>query len=453
MTISDIDLRGYLAFAKDKGKSAYQAVPNPISPQWLTTALVTTFAKKLRSPVIEFEQVEGSRYPMVTNICASLDRVAKSVGLTVDTLNQRFVAAREAGLSATRIEPSTAPVTAVQRERGAFSLFDLPRLVYSETQTAPYITSAICIGRDPDSGAHNLSFHRLMMIDDHRAAIYMTPGGHLDQIWKKYGERGEPAPFVAAIGTHPLWCYAALIAGTLEQEDYDVVSGVLDASLPVIPSSVDPELLVPAQAEILLEGFIEPEATAPEGPFGEFLGYVADTADRPIVRFETWREREAPIYQDIVAGQVEHLTMSSISLRARLQRDYFENTPAVVEFFLPAPMTIFLKIDTDLQEDFDPRELARQLLHNEAYLKFAYCFDADVDLRKQASVQTALACFTQPASDIEIFADRGGNGVDPSETDGRTSKLLVDARAGMSTTRSELPDAVMADFDLKDWTG
>ncbi|MEM8547169.1 MAG: hypothetical protein AAGF46_03295, partial [Pseudomonadota bacterium] len=96
--------------------------------------------------------------------------------------------------------------------------------------------------------------------------------------------------------------------------------------------------------------------------------------------------------------------------------------------------------------------LARRLLHNEAYLKFAYCFDADVDLRKQASVQTALACFTQPASDIEVFADRGGNGVDPSETDGRTSKLLIDARAGMSTTPSELPDAVMADFDLKDWT-
>ncbi|MEM9172820.1 MAG: UbiD family decarboxylase [Pseudomonadota bacterium] len=442
------DLRDYLSFAEGKGKSAWLSIDKPISARWETTAVVEGMARKLRSPVIRFNQVDDCDYSMVTNICASLDRVAKSVGLSVDELNQRFVTAHQAGLNAETVDAEAAPVCANQHARGAFSLFDFPHLIYTETQSAPYITSAIVIGRDPDSGAHNFSFHRLMMIDDHRAAIYMTPGGHLDQIWRKYSTTGQPAPIAAAIGTHPLWCYAALIAGALEDEDYTTTSGVLGASLPVVASSVDPELLVPAQAELVLEGFIEPEATAPEGPFGEFLGYVADVADRPIVRFETLRHRNEPIYQDIVAGQVEHLTMSSISLRARLQRDYFEAHPEVLEFWLPAPMTIFFKVDSEHHPDFDALALMQSLLQNEAYLKQAYCFDADIDLRKQASVQSAIACFAQPAADITVFDNLGGNGVDPSESDGRTSKLMIDARAKASVTRSTLPTEFVDAFDL-----
>lgn len=450
-TFSAHDLRDFLAFLDGKPASQFQRIEKPISPEWMTTAVVTGLAKKLRSPVIRFDQIHGCPYPMVTNVCASLDRVAKSVGLTADTLNQRFANAKQAQIKPIVVKQEAAPVAANQRHTGAFSLSELPQLKYSDTQSAPYITSAIVVGRDPDSGAHNLSFHRLMMMDDNKAAIYMTPNGHLDQIWKKYSDQGQRTPLAAVIGTHPLWCYAALIAGALEDEDYDMVSGVLDAPLALTPTTVDSELMVPALAEMVLEGFIEPAQTASEGPFGEFLGYVADVADRPVVSFETLRHRDQPIYQDIVAGQIEHLTMSSISLRARLDRDYFCENPAIVEFFLPAPMTIFLKVDQTLQPDFDAAAMMDTLLCNESYLKQAYCFDADIDLRKQASVQTAIACFAQPINDVRLYRDKDGNGVDPSEINGRTSKIAVDARSKVAATRSELPDSVVERFDLNDW--
>ncbi|MEO0576885.1 MAG: UbiD family decarboxylase domain-containing protein [Pseudomonadota bacterium] len=445
------DLRSFLEYLDGKPASQFQRIEKSISPEWVTTAVVTGLAKKLRSPVIRFDHVEGSDYPMVTNVCASLDRVAKSVGLTSDALNQRFVDAKTANIPPITLSNSDAPVSAHTRNAGEFSLQELPQLKYSDTQSTPYITSAIVVGRDPDSGAHNLSFHRLMMIDDTSAAIYMTPNGHLDQIWKKHSAKGQLTPLAAVIGTHPLWCYAALIAGALEDEDYDMVSGVLDAPLALTPTTVDANLLVPALAEMVLEGFIEPAKTASEGPFGEFLGYVADVADRPVVRFETLRHRDQPVYQDIVAGQIEHLTMSSISLRARLHRDYFRDNPAVIEFFLPAPMTIFLKIDQSQQPDFDAVGMMDTLLCNESYLKQAYCFDPDIDLRKQASVQTAIACFAQPIVDVTLYRDKDGNGVDPSETNGRTSKIAVDARSKVAAVRSELPGSVTDDFDLNDW--
>ncbi|MEM9173218.1 MAG: hypothetical protein AAGA84_10985, partial [Pseudomonadota bacterium] len=118
------DLRDYLSFAEDKGKSAWLSIDKPISARWETTAVVEGMARKLRSPVIRFNQVDDCGYPMVTNICASLDRVAKSIGLTVDALNQRFVTAHQAGLNAETVDSATAPVCANQHARGAFSLFD-----------------------------------------------------------------------------------------------------------------------------------------------------------------------------------------------------------------------------------------------------------------------------------------------------------------------------------------
>ena len=449
-TASSDDLRSFLEFAEGTGKRGWLAIDKPISPRFLTTAVVNGLARKLRSPVIRFESVDGSDYPMVTNLCAGVDRVAKSIGLSADALNDRLIGAMAADITPLTVARPEAPVQHVVHEADGFSLHDLPALYYTDTQDAPYLTSAIVVGRDPDTGAHNLSFHRLMIAGDHTAAIYMTPGGHLDQIWHKHSERGEPTPLAAVVGTHPLWCYGALIAGALEHEDYTVVSGLLGAPLSLVPCVSHPELLVPARAEMVFEGVIEPASTLPEGPFGEFLGYVADKAPRPVVRFSRLTHRSEPIYQDIVAGSTEHATMSSVSLRARLNRDYMQGEPAIRDFWLPAPMTIFLSIDEDAT-DFDAAAFMAHLLTTEAYLKQAIAFDADVDLRKQASVQMALACFTQPAHDVAIFDDQNGNGVDPSERNGRTSKIAIDARSRMHAVRNVLPADVDDGFDLNDW--
>ena len=116
-------------------------------------------------------------------------------------------------------------------------------------------------------------------------------------------------------------------------------------------------------------------------------------------------------------------------------------------------MTIFLSVDSETYPDFDAPALMNRLLDQEAYLKFAYTFDSDVELRKLGSVQTALACFAQPSRDVVVQEDCDGNGVDPSEIHGRTSKLAVDARARQAMTRSELPEGLLEGVDLNDWLG
>jgi UbiD family decarboxylase len=448
---NDLDLRHYLNFVREKGRNSFVEVRQEISPRWETAAVVHELARKMRNPVLHFAAVENCSYPMVTNVCCSYDRVARSVGLSTEELDQRLCSAVQNSLPPVVLDSEAAPCRKRRALFDVFSLRDLPQSFYTDTQTEPYITSALIVARDPDSGCHNISFHRLMISSADSVAIYMTPGGHLHQIWHKNCANGCPTPLSAVIGAHPLWCYASLVSGAIDHDDYAVLGAVLGGPVALTPGLLDPDLLVPALAEFVLEGAIDPLENRPEGPFGEFLGFVAEQASAPIIRFESVSHRENPIFQDIVAGQSEHMTLSSVSLRARLRRDYLDSNPAVTEFWLPAAMTLFLSVDAMSAQTFDAHELMARMLHEERYLKQIVCFDSSVDLRKQSSVQSALACNVQPDRDVRLYEGLNGNGVDPSEIDGRTSKVAIDARPKKTVVKNALPAEFMQQFELRHW--
>lgn len=451
LNYSSLDLRSYLDFVRQKGKGTYREIGHAISPRWETTAVVIGLAQKLRSPVLYFKSVKHCRMPMVTNVCSSVERVARSVGWSAVELYQKLISATEQNIAPVVVDANEAPVRENTTDLSVFSIREFPQLYYTESQTDPYITSSIVVARDPDSGAHNLSFHRLMICADDSVAIYMTPGGHLDQIWQKNRTGGRPTPVAVVIGSHPLWCYASLVGGALAHDDYGLIGAVLGEPMQLTPGLVDESLLVPARAEIVLEGEIGPDTSQDEGPFGEFLGFVAEKAPRPVIRFSKISHRTEPVYQDVVAGQAEHLTMSSVSLRARLQRNYFQINAAVTDFWLPASMTLFLSIDDSRQADFDAHPLMKRLLDEERYLKNVICFGNEVDLRKQGSVQSALACNVQADTDMRIYPNHVGNGVDPSEVSGKTCKVAIDARAKSVVVPSKLPKDFLDQFSLTDW--
>lgn len=448
---SMLDLRSYISYVRNKEQNAFLEVRREISPRWQTTAIVTKLARKMRNPVICFNSVAGTELPVVTNVCCSFDRVARSAGLDAATVTDRMTRALDEPIPPVDVPADDAPVLAERFDAGAFSLRDLPDFYYTDTQTAPYLTAAILVARDPQSGAHNLSFHRLMICGDNEVAIYMTPGGHLEQIWKRNREEGRSTPVAAVFGFHPLWAYGCLAAGPLEVDDYGVIGAVLGEGLAVTGSIGHSDLKIPALAEMVYDGRIDAEVTEEEGPFGEFLGFVAPKAARPVLRFTHLSSRQKPIFQDIVAGQSEHITMSSVTLRARLARNYFRGNDAVVDFWLPAAMTLFLAVDSSRQPDFDARQMMRRLLQAERYLKQVVCFDANVDLRKLGSVQAALANNVQADRDMQSFPNCPGNGVDPSEVGGKTCKLAIDARSKGGTVTNRLPDEIEESVRLEDW--
>jgi UbiD family decarboxylase len=445
------DLRSFLAFVAEHLPREYLLVTEEVAVDWGISAVVTKLEQRLRTPVVEFRNVRSAAMPVVTNVNASLDRIGKSIGINKNLLRQKLVQAYRQTIPPRRLAADQgAPVRKVCTRGELIDLGTLPFGRYCEVETAPYLTAATIVARS--GGTLNLSYHRLMRHDCRRMAIFMTPGSHLDQIFQDHRRRGRAMAVAGFIGSHPLWALGSLASGPLDLDEYAVIGGLIGGPLDVVAGHLDPELVVPARAEIAFEGYILPDFHIDEGPFGEFAGYATARRPCPVLEVELLSHREQPIFQDIVPGRTEHLTMAAASIEAYLRVLLDRDADAVTEIYLPAPLTLFLKIDRAAAAGLEVRPFLERLLRALPFVKYVYAFDPDIDLRNQRSVQWAIATRSQPAVDALLLADCKATELDPSETDGLTSKWALDATAKPSLKHfppiNRVPPDALADVDI-----
>src|SRR5262245_26093866 len=142
---------------------------------------------------------------------------------------------------------------------------------------APYLTATLCITRDPDSGIRNMGTYRAALKATDRLGVRMATriggaGGY--QHWLKYRARGEPMPCAIVVGAAPVTMFTGPQKLALDQDEMAVAGGL--AGVPIrVAKAVSVDLEVPADAEIVIEGLIDPDLLEPEGPFGESHGHVA----------------------------------------------------------------------------------------------------------------------------------------------------------------------------------
>jgi len=423
------DLRSFLATVREQLPREFLDVEQQVSPEYEIAAVVAKLEQRLRTPVLHFHNVEGSALPVVTNVAASLPRIAKAAGWTQPELERRLISAYDHPIAPMIQEGDDAPVREIVERGDEVDLRRLPQCRYTEVETHPYITAATVVARDPGCGALNLSYHRLMLLDHRRSGIFMTPGGHLERIFRANAECGEATPIAAFIGSHPLWALGSLASGSIAVDEYGVIGGLLGEPVDVVDGIDDKRLLVPARAEIVLEGRILPDETAQEGPFGEFSGYATAKERAPIVEFDLISRRADAIYQDIVAGRAEHLCLSGTAIRAYLHRKLKQDFEIVGDLHLPAPFTLYLQLDKAAFPHLEIKAVLETILRDLPFVKLAYAFDSDIDLKNHRQTAWAIATRAQPDRDGVLLADRPGIKLDPSEAGGRTAKWAIDATA------------------------
>src|SRR5882672_4709435 len=142
---------------------------------------------------------------------------------------------------------------------------------------APYLTATLCVTRDPDTGARNMGTYRAQLKASDRLGVRMASrlggaGGYLH--WQKYRARREPMPCAIVLGCAPVVAFTGPQKLAIDQDEMGVAGAL--AGYPIRTArAVTVDLDVPADAEIVIEGLIDPELLEPEGPFGESHGYVA----------------------------------------------------------------------------------------------------------------------------------------------------------------------------------
>ena len=438
------DLRSFLEVVREQLPEQIVDVRRPVSPTHETTAIVTRFEQSYRSPVLFFHEVTGSAYPVVTNVCGSMRRLALAMDCPMTELRKRYAE----GCSRP-IRPTV--VTSASVQERVFRADDvdlgvLPQLIYHENDAElPYITAAIVAARDPESGRTNLSYHRLMITGRNTTGIYIAVGKHLDAIHRKYEASGHDMPIAAFIGAHPIWSLGAVFTGPAEVEEYDIIGGLQGRPIELVQCVSQDALCVPAHAEIVLEGRVVVKQRITEGPFGEFTGFSTGTMQTPVFHVDAMTTRNDPIFQDIASGHTEHLILPVLGMEHHLLEVARAAVPGVTDVRIPVPLMAAVSIDKT--DDDQPRRVIEALMECDIYTKQVVVVDAGTDLADPRQILTAMALQVQADRSVFVFADQKGTPLDPScPADGRTAKMGIDATTSAKATRMIRRNAVAQDL-------
>ncbi|MGA4847423.1 UbiD family decarboxylase [Streptomyces sp. G5(2025)] len=407
-------------------------------------ALVLELAARGRDDLLVCPRVKGLGTTLVTNVFASRDRLARLLGTDRAGLHRAYQAA-----AARRREPrvvADGPVLEVVEEGGTVDLTALPLIRHFASDRAPYITSGVVTAEAPPGvpgRAGNLSYHRSMVHSRNELATSLHSRGHLWQLLRLAEERGDVLPVAMVIGAHPLFLLAASARVGPDVDERTIAGGLFGAPLDVVETPRH-GIRVPAGAEFVLEGFIDPGRRAPEGPFGEFSGYSSDRSTHNVLTVETVLRRHDALLLDVVGGNsTEHLNLARLPREAEMAEQLTRRFPEVTALHYPTSGTHFhAYVALRPSRPGQARQIMLALLGWDPYLKTVVAVDEDVDATRDADVLWAMATHLQPHRDVFVVDGLPGSPLDPSSTtDGTTSRMALDATRGpdFHGTRIHLP--------------
>jgi 2,5-furandicarboxylate decarboxylase 1 len=400
-------------------------VDEPLDRDQEVTALVLELWRSGRAPVLICTNVRGVSAPVVTNMFGSRERIARLLDTSVGGLHRAFYAASR---PIPVREHERGPVLGVSKEGADVDVGTLPMLRHFEQDRAEYLTSAIVIARDPRTGIGNASYHRCMVTSPTRLATSLHSRGHLWRYLAGAGEMGATLPVAVVVGGHPLFMLASAARVGLDVDEREIAGGLFGEPLDVVPTQ-EHGIGVPATADYVLEGTIDPNARSDEGPFGEYSGYASSRSTNNVIEVTRILRRVDPIFLDIVSGNAaDHLNLGRVPRESEMAERLRDRFPDVLDIEYPSSGThfhCFVSIGRSLPGQ--ARQVALALLGWDPYLKLVVVVDDDIDVRREDEVLWAIATRFQAERDLIVMPRLPGSLLDPSSDSGVTSRMVIDA--------------------------
>jgi 4-hydroxy-3-polyprenylbenzoate decarboxylase len=387
---------------------------------------------------------KGRRYDMpvvVGALAASPDIYAMGMGRPVDEIGEAWM--RAIAHPIPPVLTNDAPcqevvVTGEALRREGLKALPVP-VSTPGFDAAPYLTATLCVTRDPESGVRNMGTYRVALKAADRAVVRMVAreatgaGGFLH--WLKYRERGEKMPIAVVVGAAPIVMFTGPQKLAVDCDEMAVAGGAAGAPIRMARCRTI-DLDVPADAEIVVEGTIDPDVLEPEAPFGESNGYVALEAYNMPIAVTAITHKRKPVFAQIIS-QVTPSESSVIKkvayeplFLAHLKREL--GVKGILRVSMHERLTnlrpvIFLQFadNTPATEVWRGLNGASTLQSNCG--KIVIAVSEDIDPTSMDAVLWSLAYRTNPVEDMHITRNRGG--VQGAQYSGnRTdSGLLVDA--------------------------
>ncbi|KIC35091.1 UbiD family decarboxylase [Leisingera sp. ANG-M7] len=464
-------LRHFLDWCAGAGQ--FQKIADPVSVQHQMTA-VHRAVLEAGGPVLQFSRPVldsglASEIPVIVNLFGTAERVAAGLGVSLDRLDElgAFLAALrspappeglrdalsrwpmlKAALATRPKMVKTAPVQAVVREGAVADLSKLPVQTHWPRDAGPLITWPVVITRPHGSSPQDLSccnagVYRAQVLDRSRLIMRWLPhrGGAAHH--RSWVSRGAKMPVAVVLGADP----ATLLSAALplpETVSELTFAGALGGARPRMVPCKSVPLMVPADAEIVLEGWVSPDETAPEGPFGDHTGYYNPAEPFPVMQMSAVTHRENPLYLSTYTGRPpdEPAIIGEVFNRLALPTVQAQ-IPEIRDLWLPPAACSYRVAVVSIEKRY-PGQARRVMmalwgmLPQFSYTKMIVAVDADADPRNWDDIAWVLATRMDPSRDVMILENTPMDYLDfASPQPGLAGKIGIDAttKIGSETTR------------------
>ncbi len=381
---------------------------------------VTKYLLKEPTRPILFQDLDG--YTAVGNLWSTRERIAKAMGTTPADLTSKMVRAMDSPAPPQEIE--SAPF-----EKNMLTDFDLRASAipkFYPTDGGRFVTAGVIVAEH--DGIKNMSFHRMMLLDDRRFAVRVVPR-HLHALHRRALAQGKDLKIAVAIGLCPSVMLAAAMNLEFGKNELDVANSLRQLCLnePVYVRKVNNGLLVPAFAEYILEGRLTKEV-ADEGPFVDITGTVDPVRSQPVAEIDRIYHRDDPIFQMILPGREEHFLMMGMPREPVIQRGVSASVPEVHAVRLTEGGCCWLHgvVSITKQKEGDSINAIMAALGAHPSMKMVTVVDGDIDVFDDREVEWAVATRFQGHKGLVVIENARGSSLDPS-ADETTTKMGIDA--------------------------
>ncbi len=314
--MASLDLRAFIDSLDQQGELL--RITAEVDPE-LEIAEIADRAVKSGGPALFFEKVKGSSIPVAINLFAGERRMARALGVEhLDELSdrigkllaltkgppgswrERFEMLGE-GAALIRFKPKTvsnAPCQEIVKTGDEVDLAELPIIKCWPEDGGRYVTLPLVVTNNPRTGKRNVGMYRIQVYDRNTAGMHW----HLHKDGAEHLREGERLPVAVAIGADPISIYAAS-APLPPNMDELLFSGFMAGKSVRLVKCKTIDQYVPADAEIVLECYVDPAETRLEGPFGDHTGYYSLADEYPVFHVTAITHRRDPIYATTIVGR------------------------------------------------------------------------------------------------------------------------------------------------------
>ncbi len=424
-------------------------------------AVVDALERQGRFEAVLFESVtdlEGRETPfrIINNTFGTFLKIGIALGMNTGQrmpLLERILNLSTKEIPPHHIDKKCAPVKTHRFAGSDLDLSRLPLVRHTEMDGGPYL-SPIVVAKNKN-GRYNISWNRMMYLDRTHLGIYMSPR-HLWSYFASAEALDEDLPVAVVMGHHPAFHLTGALLSPLDGDEFDAAGGVMRAPLRITPSETYGEdLMVPADAEAIIEGKILAKKRVVEGPFGEFTGYTGPQRLSWVFEAEAVTMRENPIMIDIFPCKTEHIH-AHLPIEASIYQRAKQAAPNVVKTcWVGSGGPFNLIISIDKKTEGEPMRAAMAAMSASNFIKHVILVDADVDPENMKEVMWALSSRVQADQDVTILKNLQGQVLDPSlRHEIKTSGMIIDATRPLDRPfprRGEVPDDVRKGINLSDY--